>query len=188
MDRWFVAIGMKMPNGWVHSAITLVAFGRPYFDIHRDKDWPCRTLGSAHRIVNHEWYQAYESLWTLAEPFPAWINRHISELGEAEGDDAAEKEQVSVSHDHADRIWDDLPLDARKYWEGFFLWLLLNPPILKTWAGVDVLEGSIQRMVDGREVWELCPELTREYARLRCYVEVVKGRDPVLRKMLVTFG
>ena len=79
-----------------------------------------------------------------------------------------------VDHDYIDRTWDDLSDLERKYWEGFFTYVLFSPKILKEWAGVDVLEGKIQRIINGSEVWENCPELKREYERLLNYVKAFK--------------
>ena len=81
---------------------------------------------------------------------------------------------VYTDHDYIDRIWDDLSDKERKYWEGFVMWVVLNPKILKEWAKVDVLEGKIHRMINSCDVWEDCPELKSEYKRLCSYVNAVK--------------
>jgi hypothetical protein len=58
-----------------------------------------------------------------------------------------------------DKIWDFDGLTTeqrtytRKWWEGFHIWLLLRPDVLRDWAGVDVETGKIQRLIDGSEVW-----------------------------------
>jgi hypothetical protein len=62
--------------------------------------------------------------------------------------------------------------------------VLLSPEILKDWAGVDVLDGKIQRLIDNHEVWESCPELKSDYKRLCNYVRVVIENDRILRDML----
>ena len=95
---------------------------------------------------------------------------------------------VDLAHDYLDKIWDDLSYTERKYWESFFAWLMLNPSILKNWAGVDVLNGRIQRIVDGHEIWEHCPELISDYRRLRRYVEVVIKKDKNLQNLLHQYG
>ena len=68
------------------------------------------------------------------------------------------------------------------------LWLLLNPDFLMKWAGLDIVEGGIQRVVDGREMWESCPELKYEYGRLRAYAEAVRRKDLLLREVLARHG
>lgn len=177
-------VGSQMPNGWVHATNSLIAFGRPYFDDHRQKDAPARFLGSRHRMVNHDYYQAYEISWTLDNPFPPTLNKRIQAIAIVASPDAAEREQVSTSHDYLDRLWDTLNFRQRKCIEGAMLLFLLNPESLSRLAGVDLIEGGIQRFVDGREIWEPCPELKAEYYRLRRYGEVVGRKDPILRSIL----
>jgi hypothetical protein len=89
-----------------------------------------------------------------------------------------------VTHDYIDRIWDNLSRRERKYREGFFVWILFNPEMLKKWAGVDVLNGRIQRLINGHEVWEYCCKLKREYKILCEYVKVVRKKDEVLQNMI----
>lgn len=93
-----------------------------------------------------------------------------------------------IDHDYIDRTWDVLSDLERKYWEGFFAWVLLSPNILKDWAGVDVLDGKIQRIMKNHEVWESCPELKSEYKRLYNYVKAVKEGDKILQDMLERYG
>ncbi|MDP2753312.1 MAG: hypothetical protein Q8P40_02850, partial [Nitrospirota bacterium] len=38
----------KMANVWVHAVIDLIAYGKPYFDLHKEKDKPHEILGSRH--------------------------------------------------------------------------------------------------------------------------------------------
>jgi hypothetical protein len=166
----------------------MVAFGLPYLAVHQEKDKSSRILGSRHRTVNHPWYWQFGTSWTFSNPFPDWLRKNIRESAETVGPDHAEIQEVMFSHEYLDRVWDDLSRPERKYWEAFMVWLLLNPALLKTWAGVDVREGTIHRIVDGQEIWEQCPELKRLYKGLRRYAEFVKWKDPVLREMLAVYG
>ncbi len=166
-----------MADGWVHAVIDLVAYGKPYFALHKEKDKPHELLGSNHRIVNHDWYQAYGRYWNFCEPFPSWIKESIRISGNEKGTDKAEEQLAWIDHDYIDRTWDVLSNLEKKYWEGFFAWVLLSPKILKDWAGVDVFDSRIQRLIDGREVWEYCPELKFEYKRLCGYVKAIKEKD-----------
>ena len=173
-----------MPNGWVHAVIDLIAYGRPYFDLHKEKDKAHEYLGPDHRTVDHYWYQAYGRLWNFHEPFPAWLNESIRISGNAKGAEKAEEKMAWIDHDYIDRVWDNLSLQERKYNEGFFAWILFNPRILKKWARVDVLSGRIQRLIDGHKVWEYCSELKLGYKRLYKYVNTVKNEDNVLLNMI----
>lgn len=177
-----------MPDGWIHAVIDFIAYGRPYFDLHKEKDKAHEILGSNHRIVNHEWYQTYGKFWDFHDPFPSWLKESIRMLGIEEGAEKAEEQMAWVDHDCIDRTWDVLSDPERKYWEGFFAWILYNPRIFKEWAGVDVLNGRIQRLIDGCEVWEYCPELKFDYKRLCKYVKAVKERDEVLQNMIERYG
>ena len=177
-----------MPSAWVHAVIDLIAYGGPYFDLHKGKDKAHEILGSNHRIVNHEWYQAYRRLWNFRDPFPSWLKESTRILGNEKGADKAEEQMAWVDHDYIDRVWDDLSDQERRYWEGFFIWVSLSPKILKEWAGVDVLKGRIQRVINGREVWESCPELKLEYERLRSYIEAVRKDNENLQDMLGRYG
>lgn len=95
---------------------------------------------------------------------------------------------VRLAHDHLDRVWDGLSYIKRRYWESFFTWVVLNPSILKSWAGVDVLNGRIQRIVDGQEIWEYCPELKFQYRRLRRYVRAVIAKNKRVESMIRLYG
>jgi len=177
-----------MPNGWLHAVIDLIVYGRPYFSLHKKKDEPSQTLGWEHRIKRHEWYQVFGEEWTLSEPFPSRLKELILEIRTANGPEKAEWRMADVDHDYIDRIWDNLSHKERKYWEGFFMWVLFNPKILKEWAKVDALEGKIHRTSNGREVREDCPELKSEYRGLRSYVNTVKERDKNLQKIVERCG
>lgn len=71
-----------MPGGWVHATFDLITCGRPYFDLHKQKDKDHETLGSQHRLVNHEWYWAYRKHWTLSDPVsPSHKELHSKGVG-----------------------------------------------------------------------------------------------------------
>jgi hypothetical protein len=173
-----------MPSGWVHAVIDLIVYGRPYFNLHKEKDKPYETLGWNHRKIGHEWYQAFGENWTLDRPFPVCLRELISKIRSINGPNKAEELMAYVDHDYIDKIWDSLLPQEKKYREGFFAWILFNPGILKEWTGVDVLEGRIQRLIDGREVWEYCSELKSEYEQLCSYAKVVIENNGILQGML----
>ncbi|MGH8016207.1 MAG: hypothetical protein ACREBV_08455 [Candidatus Zixiibacteriota bacterium] len=180
------AQGVKlMPSGWMHATIDLIAFGCPYFDIHKAKDKAYETLGYKHRAVNHAWYQEFGRLWTFDNPFPIWLKESIQSLGVDRSPEIAEQQMVKLSHDYLDKIWDTLSLENRKYWEGFFVWLLFNPEILKKWAGVDVIFGRIKRQSENQEIWDCVPEIKTEYRRLCRYLRKVVRRDTALQAILM---
>lgn len=184
-----------MPNGWVHETIDLIAYGRPYHHVHKTKDAESQKRpGRRHREVNHEWYQEFGKVWSLSDPFPDWWKETTQKVRDEEGPESAEELMVSVSHDYFDKVWDYDGLSKperdriRKYREGFFAWLLLRPSVLKEWAGVDVLEGKIQRLIEGQEVWEDAPDIKSKYEGLRRRVEFVIRKDRALREMLERYG
>lgn len=177
-----------MPSGWIHGVIDLIAYGKPYFDMHKEKDMAYKILGRKHRIVNHEWYREYGKSWSFREPFPARLKGSIRILKNKQGADKSERQMAYIDHDYIDRVWDTLSSEERKYCEGFFAWVLCNPEILKKWGGVDVVCGKIQRLLDGYEIWEVCPDLKSEYKRLRKYVETVIERDKTLKTMIDCYG
>lgn len=177
-----------MSNAWLHATIDLIAFGRPYFDFHKDKDSAHKTLGIKHRNVNHEYYKQFGKLWTLSNPFPSEAMESIQRLLDTVGEDAAEEQEAYLAHDYIDKVRDGLSHSEREYLEGFFAWLLLNPHILKDWAGVDVLNGKIHRVVEGQEIWEDCPEVKSKYKSLIRYVEAVICNDRGLQGMLKKYG
>lgn len=173
-----------MPAGWVHAALDLIVSGRSYFDDHKRKDRWAKTLGRWHRRCDHNWYLRYGDSWTFENPFPNSVADRIRSLSAFE----AEKLQVDLSHDCFDRIWDDLDERERLYWEGFFAWLVTNPQLFITWAGVDVLTGRIARTVFNQTQWKRCPALRGEYKRLRRYVEFVLRKRRQLRSVLNDYG
>ncbi len=121
----------------------------------------------------------------MDDSFPTRMQEIVVRIHNVEG---KEKFMSALGHDHLDRIWDELTKAERCYWEGFCVWLLARPDLLKTWAGVDVVEGRIHRVIDGQEIWEPCPELVGEYRRLRTYAYAVAGRNPNLRAYLREYG
>ncbi len=177
-----------MPNRWVHATMDLIAFGLSYLLIHKEKDAPYQTLGPKHRSENHQWYQEFGKLWTLSDPFPPVLMESLQRLSEMMDGDGVEEHQVFYSHDYLDKVWDTLSRDEKKYWEGFFAWVLSHPSTLKNWAGVDVLNGKIHRSIEGQEIWEDCPEVKSEYKCLLRYVEAVISNDEDLQHMLKRYG
>jgi len=177
-----------MPNGWVHAIVDFLAFGRSYFDLHREKDEASKKLGPRHREIKHEWYQKFGKFWNFTEPFPDWLKKSIQLLKDQKGGNIAEKSMVSYSHDYWDRIWDDLSEPERRYRESFFIWILFNPEVLKDKFGLDVINCRILRKTNDCDEWENCSEVRYEYDRLCRYVEVVKGKSKIIREMLKRFG
>ena len=177
-----------MPSGFVHAAINLITYGRPYFSLHQHKDRWSKTLGRRHRSVEHEWYQDYGKSWDFRDPFPRWLKEYTKMLAREEGTEEAEKQMASVDHDYFDRIWDDISEEQREYIEGAFAWIVLHPEFLKKWAAVDVINGRIKRAIDQQEIWEECPELIDEYYRLCCYVKKVIENSKDLQNILKELG
>ncbi len=159
-----------MAAGWVHASMDLIAFGRSYFDLHKYKDHSWKELGYKHRRVNHDWYNEFGKIWNMNEPFPLVIDMRTNAFTDP---DRAEKFQSGVSHDYLDRIWDTLDTGQRRNFELTCKWFLENPEELNRVYEIDVLKGLIYRVVDGKEVIENCPELIKEYQRLRNYVAKV---------------
>jgi len=176
-----------MAAGWFHRTLDLMAFGRIYSHVHREKDAASQKMaGRRHREVGHEYYQQYGKLWNHENPFPPWVLDVIQELRDRKGAESAEERMASYGHDHLDRVWDELPRHVRRYWEGCFVFLLYHPEILENWAGVDVIQGRIQRTIDGQELWEDSPETLEEYRWLRR--EVSRHVKYRLKDMLDSYG
>ena len=171
-----------MPPKHVHATQTLLVFGRTWFDLHHQKDSPWRDLGSRHRSLHHDWYQdGRAGAWTLDDPFPDWVRNVAAQIAVERGGMEAEEYEVSMFHDVADRLWDELDRESRLQQEAFWCWLALNPAYMLDIGQVDVVNGRIHRILDnGEEVWEHEPELVVEYRRLRRYVEAVLERSPTL--------
>lgn len=184
-----------MAIGFVHDIQALIAFGYTYHEVNRKKDAAAaRIPGLRHRRLRHGWYRAFGRRWDFAEPFPDAVKRRTQRIFDMTGPTRAEEYMVSVSHDYLDRIWDFDGLSredrrfARKYWEAFHLYLVLNPKVLKDWAGVDVVAGRIHRLVDGQETWEDAPQVKPEYQRLRARAYFLLRLDRALRHMLAQYG
>ena len=176
-----------MPAGWIHRMHDVIVFGQTYPEIHRSKDaCALKVPGRRHREVGHEWYQKFGKDWDFSNPFPESVNQQVRDLGRSQGPDVAERLQVDRAHDCLDRTWDDLSKECREFWQGFFVWLVYRPDLLKSWAGVDVMGGTIQRSYNGCEVWEDCPEVREQYKRLRR--EVSRHHKWRLLKALVQYG
>ncbi len=176
-----------MPSAWIHAVIDLIAYGEPYFDLHKEKDKSYKTLRWNHRKIKHEWYQSFGEKWTFDDPFPNYLRDLISRTKEILGPNRTEELMADVDHDYIDRIWDDLSNSERMYWEGFFAWILFMPKILKKWAGVDALKGRNRTFINGNEVWESTPELRFKYKRLINYVKIVKKNNKDLKNILKRF-
>lgn len=186
---------LAMASGFVHEVQTLIALGRSYPHIHQRKDGPARYRpGLAHRRVRHNWYQSHGTLWHVDNPGSDVALKRLDRVRRVLGPDKADEYIASLAHDQLDVIWDYSELShserkfARKYWEAFHVWIVLRPGLLKTWGGVDVLSGRIQRIVDDVEVWENDPEVKREYARLLRRAQVLARRDRGIAFMLKTYG
>jgi len=173
-----------MPSGWVHAVIDLIAYGRSYFDLHKEKDKHYKILGPRHRCINHGWYQNYGRIWSFCDPFPSWLKESIRIVRNKRGLDEAEEQMARIDHDYIDKMWDTLSEPEKQYWEGFFAWILFSPKILKDWARVDVLKAKIQRIINNREVWESCLEIKSEYKRLCNYIKAVTKGNKALQETL----
>jgi len=165
-----------MASAFIHSIIDLLVYGRPYFDLHKEKDAAHAELGVNHRKKHHEWYQTYLDEWDFDEPFPPSLMQMIEHVKKTCGGDDAERDQSFASHDYIDRIWDSLSNEERRFQEGFFIWVLRRPDVLKQKFGVDVHGEKIERSINGQVVWEDAPGLRKEYLRLCAYADVVIGK------------
>jgi len=184
-----------MASGFIHDVHSLVVYGRSYSAIHRRKDAAsARTPGLRHRRVRHGWYRAYGRHWDFDEPFPASISSRVGRILDRAGATKAEEYQASLSHDFLDKTWDFADqarrerTRTRNYWGGFFVWLILNPDLLESWAGVDVQHGRIHRVIAGNDVWEEAPEVTAEYGRLLGQAQFLLRVDRELRSTLEILG
>lgn len=176
-----------MPPKHVHATHSLLAFGRPYFDLHHEKDAPSCILGPRHRVVNHDWYQAgLAGMWTLDQPFPGWLQCVISHVADESGGDGAEEYEAWLAHDLLDFVWDGLNARERRIEEALCCWLILNPAYLLDIGQVDVVSGRIHRLIDGEDTWEVEPALIPEYRRLRRYVAGVLRKDSVMRALVAS--
>lgn len=184
-----------MPSRLVHDVHSVIAFGLPYRHVHAKKDlFSQRAPGIRHREVGHRKYQMFGRTWDFTDPFPANEHQAVKRVLRWKGPAIAEEYMVSLSHDVDDKNWDfdglsrDERTVLRKYWESFCAWLVLNPDVLKAWAGVDVVSGRVHRVIDGVELWEDEPALIGAYAALYNHVRLLIRRDRVLRDTLVEYG
>ena len=184
-----------MPNKLVHGVHALIAFGQPYSHVHKRKDaFSQRMPGARHRQVKHRKYQAFGRTWDFTYPFATNECRQIERVRRWKGTAVAEEYMASLSHDVDDRIWDFDGISRseraaiRNYWEAFCAWLILNPDILKEWAGVNVMEGRVLRLIDGVEVWEDEPALIGAYAALYNHVRFLIRCKAALRTTLTEYG
>jgi len=170
-----------MANAWVHAVLSLIAFGRTYFDLHKQIDSWSQELGYEHRAMGHDYYKAYGRLWNMEDPFPEKVWEHSRKTRERYGNDEAEKEAVQLSHCYFDKIWDDLSSGQRNNIELALAKYASSPELLKRSAGVDVIEGKIQYKLDTGDVtWADEPELVYEYERLIRYIEEVLRHKGVI--------
>lgn len=159
-----------MAAGWVHATVDLIAFGRPYFDLHKYKDHPWRKIGYKHREIRHDWYNKFGKDWNFNDPFPLIIQIRTDAMTDP---DKAEKFQSWISHDYLDKIWDTLDNNQRIKIEEDFKYLLQNPEELNRVCEINVFQGFIYRTIDGKKVVECCPQLVKEYQRLRNYISKI---------------
>lgn len=163
-----------MASAWVHAVLSIIAFGKPYFDLHQQIDSWSHELGYKHRAMGHDYYQAYDRLWNMDNPFPEWVWEHSRRVRERYGDEEAEREAVQLSHCYFDRVWDGFSREYRDNLELALAKFASTPELLKESAGVDVIEGKIEYQLDSGELsWVDDPELPGEYQRLIRYVEAV---------------
>lgn len=170
-----------MASAWVHAVLSLITFGKPYFELNKQMDSWSQHLGHDHRMMGHDYYQAYGILWNIDNPFPEWVWEHSRKTRERYGDEEAEQEAVRLSHCYFDRIWDDFSREQRENLELALARFVSIPKLLKDSAGVDVIEGRIQYELDSGELsWVDEPELPSEYQRLTSYIEaVLRGKGIV---------
>jgi hypothetical protein len=179
-----------MASKFVHDVLSLIIFGLPYDDVHARKDsFSQLAPGIIHRKVRHRKYQAYQKTWNMEAPFSHEENRSIRRVLAWKGADIAEKYMASLSHDVQDRVWDYPEISAveraavRLYWEAFCVWLVLNPDLLKSWAGVDVISGQVCRTVDGISIWQQEPTLIGAYVVLFNRANFLLRRKTGLREL-----
>ena len=177
-----------MPGGFVHATLDLVAFGRPYLDLHKQKDAPSQELGTAHRSRNHAWYNAFGQDWDSDNPFPEALGFVIEIIADKHGDAAAEASMAYVTHDYVDRAWGSFEEPERKCITGVCAWLLFNPDVLRERFGVDVVDETVERTLGGRQVWEPAPGLAKEYQRLYRYACAIVERDHKVASLLAPYG
>lgn len=163
-----------MASAWVHSVLSLIAFGRPYFDLNQQIDSWSPELRYEHRVMGHDYYQAFDKVWTMDNPFPEEVLEHCRKTRARYGDEEAEKEQVRLAHCYFDKTWDDFSQEQKESIELVVARLLATPEVLYHTVGVDVIEGKIQYQLENGELqWVDSPDLPNEYQRLIKYVSTV---------------
>jgi hypothetical protein len=168
-----------MPAGWVHATYDLMTFGRTYVDVHREKDAASRELGSDHRKVNHEWYQLHDREWPLENPFPQAMREFFEHLERSVlRADEVEAQQAWVGHDVLDKAWDTFGETERLRVMAHCYWLVNCPEVLKRAYGVDVVNGKIDRVIDGQERWEEEPAVVEEYRDLKKSADEMTADEP----------
>ncbi|MBU2447522.1 MAG: hypothetical protein KJ666_18370 [Bacteroidetes bacterium] len=176
-----------MANRYIHEIVDFICFGSAYPRVHTEKDAAWKTLGLEHRTKNHELYNLYGEEWNFEDIYPKKLQSFFEAIQRKHGA-KAEEFQVWFAHDILDKVWDGLSFSKRKYWESFLIWVIYSPRILKDWAGVDVINGRLLRVVEDQKTWKASPEIKFEYERLCRYVEIVKSNDEILQDMLERFG
>lgn len=150
--------------GWMHEILDLLVFGRSYPEIHKRKDAAWKELGIHHREEMHEWYSLYSHDWDFDNPFPKELETFLENVLKDFGPERAESDAVWVAHDYFDRLWDELSCEKRKECAAAFRTMILDTQFLKQWAGVDVVEGRIQRRLEGRIIGKMS-QLSRHYTK-----------------------
>jgi len=86
-----------MPQVYIHAAQTLFAYGRAYFDEHQAKDAPHRRLGPKHRSENHDWYNAFGTLWDFEHSTPDHVAASVERMAAEHGPEAQRSIRRSIS-------------------------------------------------------------------------------------------
>ena len=177
-----------MPSGFVHATFDLMGFGCHYLDLHQQKDAPWQELGTEHRSLHHEWYNAFGLDWDLRDPFPDALGSVIESIADKYGDAEAEASMAYITHDYVDRALDSFGQPEHKCIIVLCVWLLFNPDVLRDKYGVDVTNETIERTIEGRQIWEPAPGLAKEYQRLYKYASAIVERDHELASLLARCG
>jgi len=104
-----------MPPGWIHETIDMIAWGRVYWSVHKEKDKYWRELGTKHRIMEHPLYQrglaCVRGGVTLEEVLNFMYDeakkRTRCDWEEGVSADIIEARQANMAHDIWDLLWDD---------------------------------------------------------------------------------
>lgn len=166
-----------VPSGAVHDALDLIIHGHCDEDLHRWKDEPAQRLGRYHRILRHAHYNKFPAEWSLRDPFPPCIQWDTFKLAKEHGRDY-EWAQMYQTHDYFDRLWDMMSRKRRLTFIKILIGVLHHPDILKSWAGVDVIEGTVQvTEYNGTVHWVSEPTLHRSWRQILAYVEARSPED-----------